>query len=877
MANIYVVKQGDTLTSIAKAYDTDVGTLVKLNDIENPDFIVVGQKIKTDGETTAPATNTTSKASIKAFGLQSNTDRTLYVSWAWDKKDTEKYQVKWYYYTGDKDLWFVGSDSTVTVKQAVYTAPANATGAKVTVKPIAKETGTYTKTTPWTAAWSTVYIYWFKYNPPSTPSVPSVTLDRTSLTAELNNLDVNGTHIEFQVVKDNATVYKTGKAKITTGRASYNCTVALGSEYKVRCRAVNGSKYSGWTAYSDNIKTVPKVPTISDLQAKSETSMQVRWTKTSVATSYDLEYTTKAEYFTLNATNEITAVNGLTTIPCLITGLETGATYFVRMRAVNETGYSLWSGVKSVTLGMKPAAPTTWSSTNTVISGEPLTLYWVHNSQDGSSQTYADLELTVDGQTVSYQIKNTTDEDERDKTSFYVVDTSKYDDGAVIQWRVKTAGITNVFGDYSISRTVDVYAQPTLELSVTNARGEQLNAPVYREVMYVSGMYVTTDDVIDALNGTKITNAHTTTGQEVYLGMNNNNDEIYYCITDEPVVKSFPIKISALAHPNTQAPIGYHVTITSNDIYESVDSVGNTKMVNDGEQVYSKFFDINTPLTTELLPGDVNLENNVDYTLTVIVSLDSGLTATSTEDFTVAWSNEIEYEPNAEIIFDEKALVTHVRPYCEDENGTPFEGVILSLYRREFDGRFTEIASNINNTSNTFVTDPHPSLDYARYRVVAMVESTGAISYGDIDSFPIQEKAVIIQWDEDWSTFNKVSDDETEQPPWSGSMLRLPYNIDISDSHEPDVSMIRYIGREHPVAYYGTQRGETATWNVEIDKDDIETLYAIRRLSIWMGDVYVREPSGSGYWANITVSFNKTHGELTIPISFSITRVEGGI
>ena len=107
-------------------------------------------------------------------------------------------------------------------------------------------------------------------------------------------------------------------------------------------------------------------------------------------------------------------------------------------------------------------------------------------------------------------------------------------------------------------------------------------------------------------------------------------------------------------------------------------------------------------------------------------------------------------------------------------------------------------------------------------------------------------------------------------------MLKLPYNIDVSDNHASDVSLIKYIGRQHPVSYYGTQRGETSSWNVEIPKDNIETLYAIRRLAVWMGDVYVREPSGSGYWANISVSFSQTHCKLTIPVSFSITRVEGG-
>ena len=64
---------------------------------------------------------------------------------------------------------------------------------------------------------------------------------------------------------------------------------------------------------------------------------------------------------------------------------------------------------------------------------------------------------------------------------------------------------------------------------------------------------------------------------------------------------------------------------------------------------------------------------------------------------------------------------------------------------------------------------------------------------------------------------------------------------------------------------------------MEIDKSDEETLYALRRLAKWMGDVYVREPSGSGYWANASVSISQKHCEVTIPVTLNITRVEGGV
>jgi hypothetical protein len=43
-----------------------------------------------------------------------------------------------------------------------------------------------------------------------------------------------------------------------------------------------------------------------------------------------------------------------------------------------------------------------------------------------------------------------------------------------------------------------------------------------------------------------------------------------------------------------------------------------------------------------------------------------------------------------------------------------------------------------------------------------------------------------------------------------------------------------------------------------------------------MGNIYVREPSGVGYRAQVKVSFGRKHRDLTIPVTFTITRVEEG-
>lgn len=831
MANtIHVVVKGDTLWDLARKYNTTVAKLVELNDIENPDFIVIGQKLIVSGSATK-TTNKTWMAEVKSFGLLSNGTE-LYASWKWDKTYTENYQVKWYYKDASSWLkdWIQSSDSTVNVKQATFSIPQNAKQVKFTVKPIAKKrTINGKEKDAWTASWSTAKIFNVS-DPPDAPPAPNIDkLENNKLTVSVSNVDADGGKIIFQVYPiSSKKVYKSATVALINRHASHLFSLASGSEYVVRCQVYQNGLYSEWSPYSNSVLPAPaKVARISTLRAESETSVYLKWGPVATATAYDIEYTTDKSYFGSSNLSTTVTVEGESYY--LLGNLQSGDEYFFRVRAVNSGGESEWSDISSVVIGTEPVAPTTWSSVTTEITGEDVTLFWVHNSEDGSNETYAEIEFTVDGSVVypTTIIENKDPDEDEVKTRSYTLDTSSYTEGTRILWRVRTSGVTKNFGDWSIQRTIDVYAQPMLDLQMlVGYDGESLEE-------------IANPDYSGELN-------------------------------------RFPFYISAIPGPATQAPIGYYLTVLANESYETADAAGNDIYVKAGDSVYSRYFDINQHLMVELGAGQIDLENNKSYTVTCTASMDSGLSAEASLVFQVLW-DDIEYAPNAEIGIDGEIAAAYIRPYCEDVDGNPIEGVTLSVYRREFDGTFTELMTGIDNLSNTFITDPHPALDYARYRVVATDVETGANSYSDISPYPVNEKAVIIQWDDDWAEFEGISDGSWEQPAWAGSLLRLPYNIDVTENNQSDVTMVKYIGRTHPVSYYGTQVGETATWNATIEKDDEETLYMLRRLQKWMGDVYVREPSGCGYWANISVSFSQKHKEVTIPVTLNITRVEGGV
>ncbi|MCI9524039.1 MAG: fibronectin type III domain-containing protein [Erysipelotrichaceae bacterium] len=738
----------------------------------------------------------------------------------------EHYIVEWSYYTGD-GVWFTAQSSNIKNKYATYSPPANALRFRVSVKPVSKTHKVNGVDTVYWTGTTLTKVFEMAYAPPQKPSsAPSVKIEKYTLEASLNNItDIRADKIEFQIF-NGTKILKTINAKVEMAQAACSFGISPGGSYRVRCRAVNivGSSkvYGEWSAYSNALSAEPPaLKGIANLRANSPTEIYIAWQGVVSAKNYTIQYTTNKDHF--DGSSDVTKID-TELLFYTIGNLETGKEYFFRVRANNSTGSSPWTKVKSIIIGRKPAAPTTWMTTITAITGESITLYWLHNAQDNSIIKSAIVEVYMGKEKHDYLHTYNRNEDSADTVCTRLIDTSKCSEGLEIKWRVKTAGVTGEYGDWSIQRMITVYAPPTLEFTLTDT-----------------------------------------------------NDELIETLT------SFPFRFHALAGPHTQAPTGYHLSIVSLSMYETVDQVGNPKIVNEGEEVFSKYYDIGTfddgknfPLLTELYPNHIDLTSNVRYKAICVASMDSGLTVESFLEFDVLWT-ELKYEPDAEIGIDYDTYSAYIRPYCIDYDDHIIDEVTLSVYRREFDDRFTEIATDIDSYASTTVIDPHPSLDYARYRIVATAKDTGAVSFYDPPGYPVKCSDIVLQWNEEWCDFDAHGEQMLDAPSWTGSLLKLPYNIDISENNSIDVELVKYIGRAHPVSYYGTQLGTGSSWNTVIPKGDKETLYALRRLAIWMGDVYVREPSGIGYWANISVSFSQKHCDSSIPVSIDITRVEGSV
>lgn len=883
----YTVRRGDTLWDISQTYGSSIAgnnilakidTLVALNGIRDRNLIYVGQVLKLSGgpssgssgtpapapKPSAPAPVLQTRPVVKVVALQSSNNtssknRAVYAEWSFSRAYTENFTYRWYEYKYGK--WVIGTVSNTSGSNDAYcfceySASAEATKVKFEVipNPSTYKDANNNDVARWTGAqWSVAKEYDFSNNPPLSPGTPTVTIDDLTLTVSISNIkadELDATSIKFNIVKDNASSIHTSEPvtiNTESNYVSYQYTVEVGSNYTVRACSVNSKgAVSGWSDFSSSVGTKPAAPSsITKYRRNKRTdgtiSAYLEWSAVSNATKYKVEYTTVKSDFDNVSGNIKNAETDDKRTSIEIVGIGNGNDYFFRVRAVNKHGESDPTEIVLIPIGTPPAAPTTWSSNNSAFVGDSMELNWIHNPTDNSKQSYGEVSIKIGNEAAfSYIFKNTTDDtmDEREVTEKFTYGTAISYKGqlrvaldtthpklknAKIQWKVRTAGVTDEFSNtaWSVERTIYIYEKPTLNLSMTND-------------LAGSGSLIT-------------------------------------------MLETFPFYIRSsvsLSSYEYQKPIGYHLRIAAGSSYETVDDTGKNRIVNKGDSVYSKFFDTSETLIVEMSANNIDLETGIDYEVYCTVTMNNGLVLEQSNQFTVNWE-DIRYTIDADISVDNKSFTAILSPYCISKDGDLIPDLELSIYRREYDGTFTEIATRIPN-NKTAVTDPHPSLDYARYRLVAKDMYTGAISFYDMPGYKVNGNAIIIQWDEIWDPFEASDVVEMNVPEWTGSMLILPYNIDTNDNRQAEVTFVNYAGRKHSVSYYGEHITENPSWNVEIDAEDTETIYALRRLSLWAGDVYIREPSGLGYWANVQVSFSTKHRELTIPVTLDITRVEGG-
>ena len=203
------------------------------------------------------------------------------------------------------------------------------------------------------------------------------------------------------------------------------------------------------------------------------------------------------------------------------------------------------------------------------------------------------------------------------------------------------------------------------------------------------------------------------------------------------------------------------------------------------------------------------------------------------------------------------------------------ESTTLAVYRTDPDGRQVEIASGLANTGTVEVIDARAALNGCTYRVRA-TSAAGCYGFADADC-DLECDEVVIDFDDGRNSYGAGETEDAEADESATTeRVRVAWNLSLSESYDPDVELVEYVGNREPTRYAGTQRGSTASASgVVLDVDDDDVVPALRRFAGDVVPAYYRDPTGLGYWADVAVSMSRSADSRAVDISLEVTRVDG--
>lgn len=814
---------------------------------------------------------TASGLAVKSLGvgIQTGSDRGVYAQWKFAKAGKASgYEVDWEYWDGSRhsqtaaqkkagkpgsEKWMPGSSTTVSADsaqvgsgwyRALYTAPSSALMVRVRVRPVSKTRSVHVSTTKtykngkltktvnntadkpyFEASWSGYASHDYRADAIAAPEV-EVELADNGLTAHVtvstDDADATLCDVEACTLSGGAYTKAMGKSdQAISGEGTWSFTLAAGVDYHIRARLKSETRSSkatsGWTYAA--VATRPGAPGDPEAAATGASSAIVSWDAADGATSYVVQHVAgdSASFDTdPESVDEVEITSGTLYTP---SGLESGTLHWFRVKARNAAGDSGWSAACSCTVASAPEAPTLLDTAAAYMDGATARIRWTHNSTDGSSQTAGQVELTYTGDNAPSS-GTTVDVGTAEALA---LDLTGLGDATVVAFRVRTKGAHADWSPWSGTSSFTVYAQPELACSAGQPDGE---------------------------------------GGEAAL-------------SEESPLAAFPIYVHLDPSGGGNQVVGYDVAIVCTEAADVVDEYGRTVRASEGSAAWQAHLSTSDdPYDVEVGAGECRLAEGGTYEIRATVAMATGLRAECDPlAFGVSLDADIA-QPTATVTFDPDYLTADIVPACYELDGETGEetevlrdGTTLAVYRVEADGDLVCLARGIDNDGASTVTDPHATFRECWYHVVATDTATGVSTAADYmdDS---DHDSCAIQWDEAW----RPAGDGATRYDYEGSLLDGFFNMSFDNDVAPVAEGVRFAGRKRLVHYYdGVGVDESASYTLQFALSDAETMALARALAAYPGDVYIREPTGTGYWARVSCHFSYATGSQFATLSVSAT------
>ncbi len=253
-------------------------------------------------------------------------------------------------------------------------------------------------------------------------------------------------------------------ASLSGSATSYiDATTQTNHAYAYRVRSYNAAGYSSYSTSSTTYNS-PAAPTAVNASRSGSTTVALAITNPAItATALEIQRSTDGATWTTITTVTGSAVTSATDTPG-------GGTFYYRARNTRGALVSDWSPTSnSVVTIIAPAAPTLITPASGVTISKAQTaivLTWQHNPIDGSAQSAAELQYSINGGSTWTTVTLTTAQTYSLANSFAV--------NATVTWRVRTKGAHADYGAYSAAQTFKVCQVPSTAITTPAADGTEI-------------------------------------------------------------------------------------------------------------------------------------------------------------------------------------------------------------------------------------------------------------------------------------------------------------------------------------------------------------------------------------------------------------------
>lgn len=497
-----------------------------------------------------------------------------------------------------------------------------------------------------------------------------------------------------------------------------------------------------------------------------------------------------------------------------ISGLETGMTWYVRVRLINQvsqdsTTYGPWSDIIAIDLSSAPSVPVLEVLPGTITADGSVVASWAYSTTDGTQQAYAEIcEATITGSGIEYG-----DIIAHVETAQHI--TINAED---VGWQAGESHGLCVRVVSASGRVSDTWSDP---VSVTIAE------PITAAITSTSLVSKTVPDDEEA-GTTRVQLSLTELPLDVTVtGAGAGGDTILSIERAEE----------------------YHIVRPDDTITDGHRGEVVAEIVQTGEDPIE--------LTADDIIG--YLDDGAQYLIRATVKDGFGQSAEVTLEFEVHWDHQA-LIPKATVQMDHAEYAAFITPIAPE--GTE-AGDTFDIYRLSTDR--PELIVSGGQWGTTYV-DPYPAIgENGGHRVVFKTAN------GDY----ITEEGQIAWIDLGYDDYDCL-ECEYNILDFDDEQVLFQYNIDISNTWEKDFKRTEYLGGSVQGDWNPAIKRDASVDYVILVEEDQETIMAMRRLAEHPGICHIRTKDGSSFACDIQVKegMKYSEGHKLASYNLDVSRVE---